>query len=178
MLSVPPDHIVSADWHVLLCKPNKNHIALRCLGKQGFELFMPRMMAQRRWRGRVFIEPRPLFAGYIFVSIDAARPRWREIMMAPGIARIIGHGLSGPARVPPEIIAGLMARCDDEGLLRSDPDIVEGDHIRIVSGPFAGFVTQVERIDEERRLQVLLEILGGKVRARLDSGIAVRFAEP
>ncbi len=170
--------IVPGDWHLVLCKPNQNHVAFRNLRALGVDLFMPRHRASHRWRGRLREEIRPVFAGYIFIATDPERPRWDRIGATPGVSRLIRFGTDRPARVPAEIVAGLMARCDAEGLLRPmSDDLSVGDRVRVLGGPFHDFLTCVEQIDPDRRLHVLLDLLGQRTRVRLDPSAVVKTAE-
>lgn len=168
MLSLSSDQFTTADWHLLLCKPNQNHIAFKHLSRLGLDLFMPQHMTERRWRGRMRTEQRPVFAGYIFFSTGAAQAAWTPVRTTPGVSQIIGFGTNGPARVPNEIIAGLMQRCDASGRLQPDRDFAVGDRVRITSGPFAEFVSLIEKIDADQRIHVLLELLGGHTQVALD----------
>jgi transcriptional antiterminator RfaH len=43
----------------------------------------------------------------------------------------------------------------------------EGQAVKVTAGPFADLVGQLERLDDNGRVRVLLEILGGKVRVAL-----------
>lgn len=175
MLSLDSGQFVPAPWHIVLCKPNRNHIAFRNLQRLGFDLFMPRHQVQRRWRGRTLSELRPVFAGYMFLGTGRVGTRWDLIRTTPGVAKLIGFGAEGPAMVPGEFVAGLMHRCDAEGLLQPDPHLTVGDRVRIVSGPFADFVTTIDRIDAEKRIHVLLNLLGGKTKISLDCGMVTRI---
>lgn len=168
MLSFSSDQFTTADWHLVLCKPNQTHIAFKHLSRLDIDLFMPQHDVERRWRGRVRMEQRPVFGGYIFFSTGTAQAAWRPVRMTPGVSQIIGFGQNGPARVPNEIIAGLMQRCDASGRLQPDQDFAIGDKVRITSGPFADFVSEIERIDEKQRIHVLLDLLGGHTRVALD----------
>jgi len=160
--------IAPGHWHLLLCKPNQNHIALRHLKALGFDLFMPCHKAQRRWRGRVREEICPIFAGYVFISTDPRKPRWDKVRTTPGVSQLVRFGTSGPASVPADVVAGLMSRCDTDGLLAPVvDDLSVGDKVRVISGPFYDFVTSVEKIDPDRRLHVLLELLGRPTRVTL-----------
>lgn len=53
-------------------------------------------------------------------------------------------------------------------------DFAVGDKIRILSGPFAEFVTRIDRIDPERRLTVLLDLLGGPTKVVLPAEGVIR----
>jgi transcriptional antiterminator RfaH len=168
MLSLRSDHFSADAWHLVLCKPNRHHIACRQLGQMGFDIFMPLHEVERRRQGRVRVERRPVFGGYIFVSAGQGRGEWHRVRSTPGVAQIVGFGGGAPALVPAGIIGGLMGRCDPDGLLRPDQDFTAGDRIRITSGPFSEFVATIEHVDAARRVHVLLDILGGKTRAALD----------
>ena len=174
MLSLHRGHFAAAEWHLVLCKPNRNHIAFRHLAALGFDLFMPQHVVERRWRGRVRAERRPVFVGYVFVGTDPERPRWRQIRATPGVSQLVGFGANGPARVPGEIVAGLMQRCDASGLLQPEQDFAAGETVRIVSGPFADFVARIEEVDAERRVHLLLDLLGRKTRIGVDPGCVAR----
>jgi transcriptional antiterminator RfaH len=53
-------------------------------------------------------------------------------------------------------------------------DFEVGDRVRIISGPFKDFVTQIDRIDPERRLHVLLDLLGRSAKVVLSPEMALR----
>ena len=162
-------------WNLVLCKPNQHNIAKRHLSRLGFLVFLPQIMCQRHWRGRVRTELRPVFPGYLFVGLDPNRPLWPLMRCAQGESQIVGFGAAGPASVPAGIVAGLWARCDENGVLRHAPeDFAVGDKIRILSGPFAEFVTRIDRIDPERRLTVLLDLLGGPTKVVLPAEGVIR----
>jgi transcriptional antiterminator RfaH len=175
MRNVTDSDLVMLQWHLVLCKPNQYHIAQRALTRLDCEIFLPLQHAQRRWRGRILRDLRPVFPGYVFVGMDPARPIWQSIRTASGVSRIIGFGEQGPAVVPSEIVAGLMSRCDMNGVLQPLREGFEvGDKIKIVSGAFADFITEIDRIDPEHRLHVLLELLGRPTKVILDPKLAIR----
>lgn len=175
MISHRSGEFIAEPWHLLLCKPNQNHIAFRNLERLGFDVFMPRHTVQSRWRGRLRQELRPVFSGYVFLSRGGSDQNLSQARSVPGVASFIGFGSTGPAIVPPGIVAGLMSRCDQDGCLTQPADDFKiGDRIRIVSGPFADFVTSVEHIDPDRRLHVLLELLGRQTKVLIDPSMAMR----
>jgi len=177
MLSYHSDNFMVGQWHLLLCKPNQNHIAFRNLKRLGFGLFMPQHLAERRLKGRVLRELRPLFGGYLFLNMNPSEPRWYDAKTAAGVSKIIGHGVDGPSVVLTDIISGLMQRCDPDGLLQDTVNnFSEGDKVRIIDGPFANFITSIEKIDPDRRLHVLLELMGRPTRVLVEPTIVAKHA--
>jgi transcriptional antiterminator RfaH len=55
----------------------------------------------------------------------------------------------------------LLLRCDEEGFILPPPKVSPGDKVRLARGPFSEFVARVERIDDRKRIWILLDILGG-----------------
>ena len=176
MLSIRDDRPEDVAWHLLLCRPNQNHIAARSLARLDADLFMPWHRTTRRWRGRVSETLAPVFAGYAFVGISPARPNWSALRTAPGVARIVSGQDGQPARVPRTVVDGLMRRCDYDGVLRPDYDLKSGDRGRGTCGPFAEFVSTVESIDADHRVWLLLDMLGGTRRVQVDQTMLRRRA--
>lgn len=160
MKELSPDSFVDAPWHLALCRPNQGHIAFRNLTKAGFDVFMPRHRTSWNWRGKRVDGLRPLFGGYLFFSMDPATPRWQQVANAPGIGSLVKTGSRGPVEVPSAVVTALMSRCDADGCLIPEADYHKGEAVRLLSGPFAGFVGEVERVDSDRRIHLLLDIMG------------------
>ena len=57
-----------------------------------------------------------------------------------------------------------MLRCDTAGKLLPPKLLKPGDQVRMISGPFANFVATIENIAPDRRVWVLMEIMGGQTR--------------
>ena len=72
-----------------------------------------------------------------------------------------------PIAVPFGIVETLLAH-SDAGLTRLDHALAQGQRVRILSGPLADFTAVIMRLDARRRVEVLLEIMGGPVSASVD----------
>lgn len=168
MLDFSLDELRERDWHILLCKPNQNHIAARHLKRMPVDVFMPYHMINVRQGGHFRLKRQPLFAGYVFVGGAPKQLPWRRIRATPGVSQVIGLDARGPAQVPCDVIEGLVHRCDEEGMLQTEPDLSVGDKIKIKSGPFAEFISKVEHIDADQRVHALLDLLGAERRVAVD----------
>ena len=69
-----------------------------------------------------------------------------------------------PQPVPLDLISRLMLRCDEDGKLLPPRILKAGDAVEISGGPFAEFVATVEKVEPERRVWVLLELMGRTTR--------------
>jgi transcriptional antiterminator RfaH len=162
------DNVDTSVWYLAQVKPNASQIAERNLARQGFDVFSPRQEETRRRAGRFVRDMRLLFPGYLFVAFDPASSAWRAINSTYGISRLVTFGRCVPTSVPHDIVAGLMARCDEMGLLLPPQVLKSGDNVHVLSGPFAQFVATVDGLAPQRRVWVLLDILGSQTRVSLD----------
>ena len=96
---------------------------------------------------------------------SGARP-WRRINGTFGVDRLITYG-GEPQPVPYGVVESLIEAVDPEGNVQFDFHLKEGQTVRVTSGPFAVFVGELEHLDDNGRVRVLLEIMGGKMRVAL-----------
>lgn len=156
-------HDRGASWFLAQLKPNCANIAEKNLKRQGFQTFLP-MEEETRARGGKFVTAmRPLFPGYIFVAFDVARGLWRTVNSTYGVTRLVSLGKE-PTTVPVDLVSQLMLRCDSTGRLLPRKLPKPGDQVTLTKGPFADFVAEVEMIVPDRRVWVLMNIMGGQTR--------------
>ena len=153
-------------WFVARTLPQRELYAARQLANQGFRTFVPRYLKNRRHARKVETVSAPLFPRYIFVVVDRTRDRWRSINGTLGVDRLLMYG-GEPQPVPHGVVENLVAAADLEGNIRFDFHLKEGQTVKVMAGPFADLVGQLERLDDNGRVRVLLEILGGTVRVAL-----------
>ena len=150
-------------WFLAQVKPNSHNLAERNLARQGFRTFLPLQEETRRIRGRFTQQIRPLFPGYLFVALDMLQGGWRKINSTQGITRLVSLGKE-PTRVPPDLVSELMRRCDRNGKLLAPRPFMSGDTVTLTNGPFTEFAAQVEGFAPDRRVYVLMELMGIKTR--------------
>lgn len=157
-------------WYVVQTRANQEDKAALNLRRQGFDVFLPKYSRTRRHARKVERVQRPLFSGYLFVVVDVARQRWRAIQSTFGVARLVCSG-DEPIPVPDTVINGLLRRQGDDGCVRLEPHrfLKTGDTVRIVDGVFASHLGLFEGIADNERVLILLDFLGRKVRAVIDT---------
>jgi transcription antitermination factor NusG len=153
-------------WYVARTLAQRELHAARQLTNQGFRVFVPRYWKNRRHARRVETISAPLFPRYIFVILDRTRDRWRSVNGTLGVERLLMQA-GEPQPVPQGVVEGLITAADAEGNVHFDFHLKEGQTIRVTAGPLADLVGQLEGLDDNGRVRVLLEIMGGKVRVAL-----------
>ena len=152
-----------ATWFLAQLKPNCANIAERNLKRQGFLTFLPMEEATWQRSGKFVTGLRPLFPGYIFVAFDLLHGRWRAVNSTYGVTRLVSFGAE-PSAVPADLMTELLGRCDDTGKLVTVDALEAGDKVVFATGPFTSFVAEIEKIDPDKRVWVLMDIMGSQTR--------------
>jgi transcriptional antiterminator RfaH len=155
-------------WYVAETHPNAEAKALAHLERQGFTTYLPQYGKLRRHARRTDEVRAPLFPRYLFVRMDVARAAWRAIRSTIGVSRLVSQG-DAPAPVPEGVVEEIRQREDDRGLVRIEPRYRPGQKLRILTGAFADQVGLFECASDERRVVLLLELLGRRLQVRVPS---------
>lgn len=146
-------------WYVAQLKPNGFNEAQLNLARQGFECFMPMRKVTIRHARKLTAGLRPVFPGYIFIKFGLDNAEWRKINSTLGVNRLISFHEGRPAQIPEALMAGFMARCDDQHMLKPISDWKTGDTARLISGPFADFIGEVEELVSSDRVRLLFKFM-------------------
>jgi transcriptional antiterminator RfaH len=157
-------------WYAVQSQPNAETKAAGHLVRQGFGIYLPRYMKRRRHARKVDMIAAPLFPRYLFVAIDMETQRWRSIFSTIGVSSLVCNG-EIPAAVPDQVIATLKEREDEAGFVRLDlpSPFKPGDKITVLDGAFTDCLGLVESMPDRRRVAILLDLLGRKVRVLVEA---------
>lgn len=161
-------HERATTWFLAQLKPNCGHIADRNLKQQGFSTFLPLEEQTKRLRSKFITRLAPLFPGYLFVAFDPAIGQHRAINSTYGVTRLVSFGKE-PAPVPRAIVDQLMRRCDVSGKLLPPTLLQPGNQVRVTAGPFANFLAEIETLAPDRRVWVLMNLMGGPTRVAVSA---------
>jgi transcriptional antiterminator RfaH len=152
-------------WYVVHTQPQSESRADLNLRRQGFTTYLPRYLRTRRHARRTDAVARPLFPRYLFVSLDMARDRWRAIQSTFGVSHLVLAG-DDPVALPDGIVDEIRAREGRDGnvMLGLPAGVGPGSSVRLIDGIFTDAVGVIERIADDRRVAILLQLLGRKVR--------------
>ena len=146
-------------WYVAHLKSNGFNKAQLNLVRQGFECFMPMRNVTIKHSRKISHCLRPVFPGYIFIKSKLDNSDWRKINSTLGVSRLISFHEGCPAQLPDALIAGIKARCDDQYMLKPIHDWKTGENARLIAGPFADFIGQVEESVSGDRVKLLFKFM-------------------
>jgi transcription antitermination factor NusG len=155
-------------WYVARTLPNRDDFAMQNLQRMGFRVYAPKFWRTVRHARKTRNVLTPLFPGYVFVIADLSRDRWRSVNGAGGVGSLVMN-----AELPMPVPKGVVEAIIERGILLqtegAGDSIKIGQIVKIRSGPFADRICQLERLDQRNRVQVLLEMMGGKITVQLGS---------
>jgi transcriptional antiterminator RfaH len=147
-------------WFCLKTQPKHEKLAAQFLRSQaGLEVFCPLLRFQRATvTGKKWFEE-ALFPGYMFARFPY-RTHFRLVASSMGVTKVVGFG-GQPAVVEDDIIEELRAFARDNEVVEIAPQVVPGDEVTVLDGPFKGLRAVVTRImPAKERVAVLLDLLG------------------
>ncbi len=159
--------MTSMSWFVVRTQSRAEAKAMQHLANQGFTTYLPRYRRRVRHARRDGMVLRPLFPGYLFVHLDPGQCRWRSINGTVGVYDILCSG-DAPLPVADRIIDEIKSREDEGGAIKvAAPAFSHGQVVRLLEGPLAAVDGLFEETRDEKRVILLLSLLGRKVRAQV-----------
>src|SRR5262249_2506480 len=121
-------------WCCAQIEPDRERLALHCLGLNGFEVYCPRLGQQGHIRGRKGVRTPALVLKQFFVQIIST---WWSARWSAGVRRLVMDG-ELPAKVPDAVIAEIRSR-ERNGLVElvKPRGFVPGMRVRVISGPLS-----------------------------------------
>ena len=91
------------------------------------------------------LKTRKMFPGYVIVKMIVTNESWYLVRNTQGVTGFVGHG-SEPIPLSDEEVRRM-------GIEKTviDLNIVAGDNVKVISGPFKGFTGLVEEVNADRQ---------------------------
>lgn len=155
-------------WIVAQAHPHRERIAQANLERQHFSSYCPMLQVTIRHGRRTQRALRPLFPGYLFVSLDTRMRSWRPILSTYGVRSVVLTG-DTPSHVPAGFVECLKKREIDGAVARPADPYRIGQAVWVADGPFDGMLATIVDLDECERLVVLIGLLNREVRLSINS---------
>ena len=148
-------------WYAVCCKPRQEAVAEENLLRQGFHVHLPRIRIRQRRRGQWTDAVEVLFPRYIFIRVDPLLRSTACVRSTRGVVGMVRFG--GQAAVVPDAVMDALRQREDavSGLHQDErPLFNAGEAIKLMDGPLAGMEGVFTQQDGDKRVIVLLELLG------------------
>ena len=149
-------------WYLIHTKPGSEVLAQSNLKRQGYGVYLPRLLQAVRQRGRWRDRIVPLFPRYLFLSLEEGMQPLAPVRSTVGVAQVVCFGTKY-AIVPDQVVRNLQLRADSlSGLHRmeSGSSFEPGMPVKMVDGPFDSLEGVFQRTAGTERVLVLLNLLG------------------
>lgn len=155
-------------WYTVFCKPRGEETAEANLNNQGYTVYLPRLLTQRRRAGKWVDRIEPLFPRYLFLRPRDAAQSLAPVRSTLGVASMVKFG-ARVAVVSNELIEALRTREDSSAGVHVHRKVFEpGGTVKFVDGPFSGLQAIFTKETGSERVIVLLELLGKMNRLSVD----------
>ncbi len=155
-------------WCIAQIKPNSYNSAIQNLERQGFETFLPKMEITQRQENKFLVKNVYVFPGYMFVCFDPHTITWSKINSTYGVSKILTFNKK-PSEISSDLILELKNRYEINSNPMQKEKLQKGNSIKFFTGPFADLIAKVESVEENNRIWVLLEAMGGYQRLKLQN---------
>jgi transcriptional antiterminator RfaH len=152
-------------WYLIHTKPSAETVAQSNLDRQGYEVYLPRIVLAARRNGQWQDRIGALFPRYLFLHLNEGWQALSPVHSTKGVASVVRFG-SRYTIVPDAVIQDLRAREDAvTGLhrLNRGSRMSPGAKVKVGMGPFDGLEGVFRREAGEDRVVVLLQVLGHDV---------------
>jgi transcriptional antiterminator RfaH len=155
-------------WYVVYTRTGMERLALGHLETQGYTVYLPQRLKERRHARRIDNIKVPLFPRYLFVLLDTESERWHSINGTHGVSYLVTMG-EQPSAVPSGIVDAIRQRENDEGLVEVAEPVPynTGDVVEITRGAFADQTGIFRCGDDKQRITLLLSLLGREMEIQL-----------
>ena len=164
-------------WYVLRAisgqeKKVKNYLESE-ITRQKLDEYIPQVLipsekVYEMRNGKKRVRERSFFPGYILVSADLSHGEvYHVINNIPGIIGFLGAGGMGQTKDPVPLrqsevnrILGKVDEAEETVETLENPYVI-GEEVKVMDGPFSGFVGNIEEVfDERKKLKVMVKIFG------------------
>ena len=133
-----------------------------------FEVLVPKEKKIKIKGGKRKIVEEKIYPGYVLVEMIVTDDSWYVVRNTPNVTGFVGAGTT-PIPVSKEEIDSLKERTGQESP-QYDINLVVGDVVKIIDGPFKDFDGKVSEVDQERgKIKVLVNMFGRDTPVELDS---------
>jgi len=110
---------------------------------------------------------RMMYPGYVFINMEKDDEAWFQIRRINGVSKFVGAGFPEP--VPEKDMQRILNQTGEDVKPRTEIDFEINESVKVISGPFRGYVGEIKEILAERgKVKVMISIFGRSTPMELD----------
>ncbi|GAB3322235.1 transcription termination/antitermination protein NusG [Larkinella ripae] len=145
----------------------ENEITRQNLGDLVPQILIPSEKVYEMRNGKKRVREKTFFPGYILISADLSNGEVMHLITSmPGVLGFLGNS-SGPTKIPVPLrqaeVNRILGKVDEvtQEVVTPTVSFIKGESVKVVDGPFSGFIGTVEEVfDERKKLNVVVKIFG------------------
>lgn len=146
----------------------EKEIAINNLGEYIPQVLIPSEKVMEMRNGKKRVRERNFFPGYIMISADLQKGNvYDTITSIPNVIGFLGSHEKGDDKTPiplrPNEVNRILGKVEDtdEDEVKLETPYMVGEEVKVMDGPFSGFIGNIEEVFEERKkLKVMVKIFG------------------
>lgn len=139
------------------------------MGDKIFNIVVPKEKKIKIKNGKRTTIEEKIYPGYVLVEMIMQPDSWYAVRNTPRVTGFVGATPTDPTPLSEEEVNDLMTRMGKKDT-KYKVDLVVGELVKIVDGPFKDSDGRIAEIDEERgRVKVMVPIFGRDTAIELDS---------
>ncbi|HKQ39731.1 MAG TPA: transcription termination/antitermination NusG family protein [Verrucomicrobiae bacterium] len=127
-------------WFVAHTRPRCEKKLAQYCEREGIDVTLPCYRSAHKYRGKVAVFRKPLFPGYVFLSMPALRRQ--RVYQSKYVANLLDVQ---DQRLFEQQLKDILTALETELEITVAPEIGEGKRVRIKSGPLRGIEAWVEK---------------------------------
>ncbi len=166
-------------WYVAETEVHRERTAAFHIEKKGFEVYLPMRIAPPNARK---VQAIPYFPRYLFVRLALGAAGWTAVFSAVGFKALVGNG-DRPTAMADSVVR-FIRQHERDGFIPLDPyrpkaakdPFTKGDAVRVKDGVLADMQAIFDERIDEKRVWILLKLLGRDSRAAIEAANLVPVA--
>jgi transcription elongation factor/antiterminator RfaH len=160
-------------WYAIYTRHQHEKSAADLLARKGFEVLLPLYRSRSRWTDRTRVVHLPLFPNYLFVRADLERRV--HVLRTAGVCWFVENG-GRPSEIAPEQMQTLRKLVESPVHVQPHPFLEQGDHVRILRGPFEGLHGILTRVKNQYRVVISVDLLRKSAAVEIDIADLLRLS--
>lgn len=145
----------------------KQRIESLDMGNRIFNVIVPTEKKVKVKGGKRVTVEEKIYPGYVLVDMIVTDESWYVVRNTPRVTGFVGSGVV-PVPLDKKEVDTLFARMGDEQI-KHKIDLVVGEAVQIVDGPFKDFEGKVDEVDDSRgKVKVLVSMFGRETPVEID----------